>query len=296
MGRIRTVKPELFKHEELFDLEEETSLPIRVAFIGLFTVCDRNGRFKWRPRTLKLDVLPYDSVEFSRVLDALATRGFIQKYAIDGEEYGVIPSFARHQIINNREGESDIPSPTESSFIPTTSTRDPRVPHADTGEGKGKEGKGNGKEGEGSDGAAPPSPPQAALLPDDKPAPAPARVPVPAKPAKQRKQEDPTPTALIWRAYKAAYRERYGVDPVHNAKVMGQLSQLLARLGAEEAPQVATFYVGRDTPYYRQTMHSVDAMLRDAEKLRTEWLTAGSGIKPRSEFDPSRYGTGTRSI
>lgn len=285
MARIRTVKPELFKHEELFDLEEEAQLPVRVAFIGLFTVCDRNGRFKWRPRALKLDVLPYDNVDFSRVLDALATRGFIQKYAIDGEEYGVIPSFARHQIINNREGESDIPPPTENSFISNTSTREPRVAHADTGEWKGREGKGNGKEGEGSDGASPPSP-QAALLPDDPPPPA-----QPAKTAKPRKQEDPTPTALIWRAYKAAYRERYGVDPVHNAKVMGQLSQLLARLGAEEAPQVAAFYLGRDTPYYRQTMHSVDAMLRDAEKLRTEWVTAGTGIKPRSEYDLSRYGS-----
>lgn len=149
---------------------------------------------------------------------------------------------------------------------------------------------------EGSDGAAPPSP-QAGLLPDDLPPPAPPAPPAPAKPRKAAAEKDPTPTALIWRAYKAAYRERYGVDPVHNAKVMGQLSQLLARLGAEEAPQVATFYVGRDTPYYRQNMHSVDALLRDAEKLRTEWMTAGAGIKPPSEFHPSRYGpAGARSI
>ena len=31
MSRIRTVKPELFKHEELFDLERETGLPIRIS-------------------------------------------------------------------------------------------------------------------------------------------------------------------------------------------------------------------------------------------------------------------------
>ena len=29
MGRIRTVKPEFFKHEVLHDLEQETGLPIK---------------------------------------------------------------------------------------------------------------------------------------------------------------------------------------------------------------------------------------------------------------------------
>ena len=74
MGRIRTVKPELFTHEELFGLERETGLPMRIAFVGLFTVCDREGRFKWEPKRIKLAVLPYDDLDFSRVLDALRTR------------------------------------------------------------------------------------------------------------------------------------------------------------------------------------------------------------------------------
>jgi hypothetical protein len=147
MARIRTVKPELFKHEDLFELEQETGLPIRLAFIGLFTCCDRAGRFKWRPRSLKLDVLPYDDCDFSRVLDALMTRGFVQKYEVDGEEYGVIPTFAKHQIINNRESESELPGPPEFLEESSTSTRDSRVENASSTrhEGKGKEGK--GKEG-----------------------------------------------------------------------------------------------------------------------------------------------------
>lgn len=156
MGRIRTVKPELLKHEDLFELERTTGLPMRIAFVGLFTVCDREGRFKWRPRSLKLDVLPYDECDFSRVLDALFTRGFIRKYVLDDEEYGVIPTWHLHQVINNRESASEIPEPTESSYVSTGSTRGPRVKHASgtrlkhaQGEGKGKEGKGKGKEGEG---------------------------------------------------------------------------------------------------------------------------------------------------
>jgi len=145
VSRIRTVKPELFKHEDLYDLERESGLPIRLAFIALFTVADREGRFKWRPRTLKIECLPYDECDFSRVLDALATRGFVVKYASGEEIFGHIPSFNRHQVVNNRESPSDIPSPNDNSIL----TRGARVLDAwstplvqDQGEGKGREGEG----------------------------------------------------------------------------------------------------------------------------------------------------------
>jgi hypothetical protein len=58
--RIRTVKPELFNHEGLFDAEMEERLPLRVAFIALFTCCDREGRFRWQPRRLKLHMLSFE--------------------------------------------------------------------------------------------------------------------------------------------------------------------------------------------------------------------------------------------
>lgn len=153
MGRIRTVKPELFKHEDLFDLERDTGLPIRIAFTGLFTCCDKEGRFKWRPRTLKLDVLPHDELDFSRVLDALATRGFVVKYACNGEEYGFIPTFKKHQIINNRESESDLPVPEKNLYKSMVPTREPRVDDVliTPVQGKGKEGKGKEEEGKGKE-------------------------------------------------------------------------------------------------------------------------------------------------
>jgi hypothetical protein len=128
--RIRTIKPEFFKHEGLFDLERETGLPIRIAFSGLWTCCDREGRFEWRPRWLKSEIIPYDDVDFSRVLDALATRGFLVKYAIGAQTYGYIPSWKKHQVINNRELDSLIPAPPEEVQIQeadTSLTRDARV-------------------------------------------------------------------------------------------------------------------------------------------------------------------------
>ncbi len=111
MPRIRTVKPDLFRHEALYEAEMRYQLPLRFAFIGLFTCCDREGRFRWRPRQLKLDVLPYDEMDFSIILNALAEVGFIEKYAAQGEEYGYIPSWHRHQVLNNKEKKSDYPVP-----------------------------------------------------------------------------------------------------------------------------------------------------------------------------------------
>ena len=141
MARIRTIKPEFFKHEELYEAEKETKFPLRLAFAGLWCSCDREGRFKWRPNSLKLDIIPYDNCDFSRVLDALATRGFVVEYESDtGDRYGFVPSFLAHQVINNRESQSQLPCPFDAS-----STRDPRG--LSMHKGKGKEGKGKEKEG-----------------------------------------------------------------------------------------------------------------------------------------------------
>jgi len=147
--RIRTIKPEFFHHEGLFEAEVQTKLPLRVAFAGLWCIADREGRFKWEPRRIGVQVLPYDGVDFSRVLDALTTRGFILKYRVNDACFGCIPSFLKHQVINNRESQSVLPDPEgniEETPINTeesdaSATREPREDHACTKEGKGKEGK-----------------------------------------------------------------------------------------------------------------------------------------------------------
>ncbi len=111
MSRIRTIKPEFFKHSGLFDAEQETGLPLRLGFAGLWTCCDREGRFKWRPRELKLDVLPYDDCDFSNVLSALAEHGFIAKYGSGPEIFGYVPSWSSHQFVNGKEAPSRLHKP-----------------------------------------------------------------------------------------------------------------------------------------------------------------------------------------
>lgn len=81
------------------------------------------------------------------------------------------------------------------------------------------------------------------------------------------------PTAEVWTAYSGAYAERYGAMPVRNRTVNGLLANFVQRIPAEEAPAVARFYVGHRNGLYVSAMHPVNLLLRDAEKLRTEWAT-----------------------
>lgn len=176
--RIRSIKPEVHLDEVLWDLEQETGLPIFRAFTGMWNMADREGRFEWRPRALKAAILPYWEGDFSRVLDALATRGFVVRYAVDGREYGVVRTFSKHQAINNKEPASSLPAPpNQPPEMTNESTRDARVTNASPAplgkarvERKGTEG--NGGEGDdacasGSPSSPPPEPPDPTAIPDD---------------------------------------------------------------------------------------------------------------------------------
>lgn len=77
----------------------------------------------------------------------------------------------------------------------------------------------------------------------------------------------------IWSAYAAAYQHRYGTHPVRNSKVNGQVRDLLKRLGAEEAPAVAAYFVGINDAYLIRNCHDLGSLLARAESYRTQWAT-----------------------
>ena len=149
--RIRTYKPEFFTHPLLADLDRISQLPVRISLMGLWSCSDREGRFKWDARRLGAQILPYDHVDFEIILDILAENKFIVKYEVDGKTYGFVPSFSRHQVINNREQESSLPpfqqpdlfSPSLTRVNTRESTGESTRADVCSGEGKErKEGKG----------------------------------------------------------------------------------------------------------------------------------------------------------
>jgi hypothetical protein len=94
------------------------------------------------------------------------------------------------------------------------------------------------------------------------------------------------PTSPVWAAYSVAYQERYGIAPVRNSTINGQLAHLVRRLD-DEAPAVARYYLDLEDPYYRREGHSVGALLKHCEQLRTLWKRAEQRrVSPSAALNP----------
>jgi hypothetical protein len=141
MSRIRTIKPEFFSSDDIVSM----SPLARLFYVSLWCESDREGRMEWKPSTFKLRYLPGDSCDVHVLAQELVVKGLIILYTVDGKQYAEIPTFTEHQVINNRESQSLIPSRHSDA----SGTRQARV------KAEGKE----GKEGKDSNNASsPPAP------------------------------------------------------------------------------------------------------------------------------------------
>lgn len=152
MPRIRTVKPDFFTDRRLArDLERDR----RLFYLGLWTEADDAGRFKADPRRLLGAIFPYDDdltpAFIEESLRILVETKRCVLYEVEGEPYGQLTKFAKHQRIN-RPTPSKIPSPptaradsvTTHGQLSDTSLSDSRMEEEeDIGRGNGK---GDGKE------------------------------------------------------------------------------------------------------------------------------------------------------
>ena len=93
MARIRSIHPGLFTDEAYMSL----SLAGKVAFPGIWTECDDQGVFEWKPLVLKARIFPVDAVDMAAVLDELATNGCIRVIEVDGRKYGLVRNFRKWQ-------------------------------------------------------------------------------------------------------------------------------------------------------------------------------------------------------
>jgi hypothetical protein len=133
MARQRLLKPAVFQHQELHHAEMVSALPLRVAYMGLWCQCDRRGCFEWKPSKLKLNVLPFDNVDFGAVLSALEAHDFIRSYVVDGRRFGYVPTFERHQHFHRDEKlDRLIPDPPSSIKHGASTVPAPCEPDAST--------------------------------------------------------------------------------------------------------------------------------------------------------------------
>lgn len=93
MARTRYIKPSFFVNDELAELP-----PLyRIFFIGLWTQADRNGYLEYKPKRLKVEILPYDEVCIETILQKLHQLKFIEVYESFGQKYIHICNFTKHQ-------------------------------------------------------------------------------------------------------------------------------------------------------------------------------------------------------
>ena len=151
MARIRAIKPMFFKNEILAELPPLT----RLLFVGLWGIADRRGRLEYRPKFIKVEVLPYDDCDIEKMLQVLTDRGFLMIYSKKGKKIIWIVNFEKHQRISGKEADSDSELPAyRETFVKHKGSIGEALGIAGR-EGKGREGKGREQEGKGN---IPPTP------------------------------------------------------------------------------------------------------------------------------------------
>lgn len=92
MPRIRFIKHEFFMDDDLAVIPHLS----RLAFIGLWTLADREGRLEDKPMKIKAMLFPYENIEMDGVLNTLVGK-FIGRYEVDGKRFIQINNFLKHQ-------------------------------------------------------------------------------------------------------------------------------------------------------------------------------------------------------
>lgn len=107
MARARNIKPQFFTNDELSELPPLA----RLLFIGLWTIADFKGCFEYKPKRLKVQLLPYDDCDIEQLVSALDKSRFISIYSVQGQTFGKVLNFNKHQNPHKNEKEkgSDIP-------------------------------------------------------------------------------------------------------------------------------------------------------------------------------------------
>lgn len=172
MARIRTIKPEFWKDEELSALPEITHM----FAAALLNYADDEGYFNANPALIKAELFPLrePSRNIHGMLSELSNIGYIKLYAgPKGKTFGHVVNFEVHQKVNR-------PTPSKIKGL-IDFTESSLNPHEHLTAGK-EQGTGKGKEGKGT----------MSGKPDDTPSPAPVE-----KPKNKTEPSDDTPQRVI---------------------------------------------------------------------------------------------------
>lgn len=268
MARARNIKPAFFTNELLGTEDPMVSL----TFLGLWCLADKEGILEDRPLRIKAELFPYrDSLDVNGYLTVLSRLGFIVRYKSGDARYLKVMNFKRHQSPHHTEKAKGYPSNEDPNSLILVDNGELTVksPLYDC----------ENKVPERSDSLIPDS-----LIPDSliedsliqKPLTSAVAPSLVKKTRASKKTDDPETKAVnraTWQAYADSYFNRYGTEPVRNAKANALIAQLVQRIGAAEAPEVAFHYVTINDAFLIRTLHDLGNLVAKCESIRTQWAT-----------------------
>lgn len=138
MARIRTIKPDFWKHEELSELPES----VHMLAAALLNYADDEGYFNANDKLVKAECCPLrePSVSIHDALTMLSNVGYLRLgKSTDGKRFGHIINFDLHQRVNRKT-----PSKIKNIAIAWDDSVSAHAQLTESSplEGKGKEGKG----------------------------------------------------------------------------------------------------------------------------------------------------------
>lgn len=93
MARIRSVHPGLFTDEAFVSL----SCDAQIFLVGIWTECDDQGVFEWKPRQLKMKLRGGKDGDVEPLLSEIAAANCIHAYEVGGRKLGAVRNFKRYQ-------------------------------------------------------------------------------------------------------------------------------------------------------------------------------------------------------
>lgn len=279
-----------------------------LAMLAMADWCDDRGNSLYPSMKAVAEKIRLSEKQARRIIRSFEESGFL---IVVGNAYGGAPGATKQfrvnvQMLKNLAAKKDSTPPAHGN--PTTPVHGSPTPPVDVTpptEGTPPAGVPDASHG------CPSTPPTGGSLTTIEPPLEPPSSEVPAAPPlelvpdepvepKKKKPEDAQETALqaacraTWMAYSAEYAIKYGIPPIRNAKLNTNVKSFVQRIGHDEAPAVAAFFVSRvSDAYVVRKMHEFGLLLSSAESYRTQWATnqamtstrAGQIDKTQSNFD-----------
>lgn len=123
MARMRSIKPEFFKDQDLAEeLPGRDGRDARQLYVGLWGLADEHARLRGDARYIKGEIYPYDDditpADVERFIDMIVASGRAVRYRVRSSVYLFLPKLDEHQRLEPDKVPSRLPGPDDGAPLP----------------------------------------------------------------------------------------------------------------------------------------------------------------------------------